>query len=84
MCIFFHGFVFEEDEKLVLLDYKTDGQITEEQLKKRYWRQFELYRIALEQITGKEVSEMYLWSFSLEKAVDMKYCLQESGTEGSD
>ncbi|MGN0292376.1 MAG: UvrD-helicase domain-containing protein [Lachnospiraceae bacterium] len=62
---------FEEDGKLILLDYKTDGKVTEEELRKRYARQFELYRIALEQITGKEVSEMYLWSFSLEMAVEM-------------
>ena len=62
---------FEEEEKLILLDYKTDGKVTEEELKKRYGRQFELYRTALEQITGKTVSEMYLWSFSLEKAVEM-------------
>lgn len=62
---------FEEEGKLVLLDYKTDGKVTEEELQNRYGRQFELYRAALEQITGKEVSESYLWSFSLEKAVEM-------------
>ena len=62
---------FEEDGKLILLDYKTDGHITETDLKKRYQRQFDLYKEALEQISGKKVEEMYLWSFSLGKAVDM-------------
>ena len=42
-----------------------------EDLKKRYQRQFDLYKEALEQISGKKVEEMYLWSFSLGKAVDM-------------
>lgn len=62
---------FEEDGKLVLLDYKTDGKVSEDDLRKRYQRQFELYHMALEQITGKAVSEMYLWSFSMGKALDM-------------
>lgn len=60
---------FEEDGQIVLLDYKTDSRITEEELKNRYQRRFDLYRIALEQISGKTVKEMYLWSFSLEKAI---------------
>lgn len=62
---------FEEDGQIILLDYKTDGRVTEEELRNRYHRQFDLYRTALEQISGKTVTEMYLWSFSLEKAIVM-------------
>lgn len=63
---------FEENGKMILLDYKTDSRVTEEELRNRYQHQFDLYRMALEQISGKKVTEMYLWSFSLEKAVDMQ------------
>ncbi|MDO5410692.1 MAG: helicase-exonuclease AddAB subunit AddA [Lachnospiraceae bacterium] len=62
---------FEEDGKIILLDYKTDSRVTEEELCSRYRRQFELYRTALEQISGKKVEEMYLWSFAFGKALSM-------------
>lgn len=62
---------FEEDGKLILLDYKTDhvkpGQ--EELLKKRYDTQMRYYRDTLEQLMGMEVTETYIYSFSLNKAI---------------
>ncbi len=62
---------FEEDNELVLLDYKTDyvGANGAEPLKKRYHTQFECYKQALEQITGKAVKEMILYSFAMDEAV---------------
>lgn len=64
---------FEEEGELILVDYKTDRGVTEEELIKRYERQFALYRISLEQITGKKVKESYLWSFSWRKAISMDF-----------
>ena len=60
---------FEEDGKLILLDYKTDSVLEgqEELLILRYKKQFELYKMALEQMTGKTVGEMILYSFGLGK-----------------
>lgn len=58
---------FEEDNELVLVDYKTDrikgreadaGNI----LRSRYAYQLESYQKALEQITGKKVKESYIYS----------------------
>ena len=62
---------FEEEGKLVLLDYKTDAvyEGQEEVLVMRYERQFELYKMALEQMTGEEVGEMILYSFGLGKEI---------------
>ena len=62
---------FEEEGELVLLDYKTDyvGAAGEELLRKRYYTQFECYKQALEQITGKKVKEMLLYSFALDRVV---------------
>ena len=56
---------FEEDGKLILLDYKTDRNVTAEMLRERYRTQLLLYRRALGMMEGREVSETLLWSFSL-------------------
>lgn len=62
---------FEEDGELVLLDYKTDyvGENGARLLVMRYHTQFEYYKQALEQMTGKRVKEMFLYSFALDTAI---------------
>ncbi|MCI5501500.1 MAG: helicase-exonuclease AddAB subunit AddA [Lachnospiraceae bacterium] len=62
---------FEEDGKLVLVDYKTDyiEKGKEDELVKRYESQLNYYARALESITGKEVSEKIIYSFGLGKCV---------------
>ena len=57
---------FEEDGKIVLLDYKTDKIESAEALRERYKIQLQYYKEALQNILGKEVSECILYSFSLE------------------
>ena len=56
---------FEEEDGLVLIDYKTDyvqeGKV--EEIKERYKVQIELYSKALENITGKKVKEKYIYLF---------------------
>lgn len=73
---------FEENRKLVLLDYKTDyveeGQ--EEMLLKRYGKQFALYKKALEQITGEKVGEMILYSFGLGKEILVDETVLDTGS----
>ncbi|MGN0637542.1 MAG: UvrD-helicase domain-containing protein [Huintestinicola sp.] len=61
--------LFEEDGRMILVDYKTDRYITPEQLKARYSMQLYLYAKALSLILGKPVSEAYLYSFELGAAV---------------
>ena len=56
---------FEEDGELVLVDYKTDYVTEAETLKARYQTQLRYYQRALEQMTGKRVKEVYLYSFRL-------------------
>lgn len=62
---------FVEGEELVLVDYKTDrikaGQ--EEILVQRYRTQMQYYKDTLEQLTGKQVKEVYLYSFALGKEI---------------
>ncbi|MGI1690467.1 helicase-exonuclease AddAB subunit AddA [Thermoanaerobacter uzonensis] len=56
---------FEEEDGLVLIDYKTDyvqeGKV--EEIKEKYRVQIELYSKALENITGKKVKEKYIYLF---------------------
>lgn len=58
---------YETEDGIVLMDYKTDSlQPGEEQkLIERYRMQMELYRKALEGMTGKKVLRCVLYSFSL-------------------
>ncbi len=63
--------VFEENEKLILVDYKSDKRCSEEALKERYKLQLELYKSAIELTTGKQVSEAYLYSFELKKEIKL-------------
>ena len=64
---------FEEDDGLVLIDYKTDavyrGQ--ENVLINRYRVQLEYYQKALERMLHRPVKEKYIYSFSLEKEIEI-------------
>lgn len=61
--------MFEEEDGIVLIDYKTDRVQRESELISRYDLQIKLYAAALEKIFGKRVKEAYLYSFCLGKAV---------------
>ena len=62
---------FIEEDGIVLIDYKTDraAEGDEESLVRRYQTQFDLYREALESLTGKAVKESFLYSLSLGRAI---------------
>lgn len=62
---------YETEEGIVLLDYKTDRVQTAEELVKRYSKQMELYRLAIERVYEKPVSHVYLYSFSLKEVIDV-------------
>lgn len=63
--IFVQGVIdvlFEEaDGSLVLLDYKTDRDTAPDKIRRRYAKQIELYREAVESILGKPVKESILF-----------------------
>ncbi|MGN0167013.1 MAG: helicase-exonuclease AddAB subunit AddA [Acetatifactor sp.] len=58
---------FEEEDGIVLLDYKTDSVSSMKELWNRYETQLDYYREALEKLTGKPVKERLLYSFHLEE-----------------
>ncbi|MCR5250469.1 MAG: helicase-exonuclease AddAB subunit AddA [Lachnospiraceae bacterium] len=62
---------WEEDDGLVLLDYKTDRVASPEELIGRYSLQLELYAQALEQIRGIGVKERLIYSFALDRFIEL-------------
>lgn len=64
--------VFEEENEFILVDYKSDRKVTEEQLQQRYYMQLKIYKSAMELTTGKKVSHAYLYSFELKKEIEIK------------
>lgn len=62
---------FYEGDGIVFADYKTDRVENEQQLADRYRAQLDHYQRALEQITGKQVKERYLYSFCLQREIQL-------------
>ena len=60
---------FEEDGKMVVVDYKTDHGVNEAELLDRHAQQLKIYVRALERCTEYEVKEALLYSFALNKTV---------------
>ena len=63
---------FEEDDEIVIVDYKTDHVEEEnavELLTMRYAEQLRLYARAVEQITGKRVKECIIYSVSVNREI---------------
>lgn len=61
--------LFEENGKLIIVDYKSDRGASSEKLKERYKIQLMLYKSAIELTMGTPVSELYLYSFELKKSI---------------
>ena len=60
---------FEEEDGVVILDYKTDRVHAAKELKERYQAQLDYYARAVAQTTGKTVKEKLIYSFSLGKTI---------------
>lgn len=60
---------FIENGKLVIVDYKTDRNVTEGELAERYKGQLNIYRQCLAEKLGTEVSECLLYSFTLGRTI---------------
>ena len=62
-------YYINQNDELILLDYKTDFVKTEEQLVERYRIQLEIYRRALEKSLGRKVDRTCIYSLYLQKAI---------------
>ena len=64
-------FITKED-KVILVDYKTDRLEEESLFIERYKVQLDLYKEAIEKTTGKEVEKVYIYSLYLGKEIEIK------------
>ncbi len=62
---------FEENGKLILIDYKTDRVRDEAELAERYRLQLEYYSEALSAARAMPVTEVYLYSFTLNRFIPL-------------
>ena len=72
--LFLQGIIdtaFEEGGEWVLVDYKTDRVKSGEDLIKRYKIQMDLYKEALQRLTGMPVKACYIYSFRLHDAISI-------------
>jgi len=60
---------FEEEDGLVVLDYKTDRVQNSQELVDKYHAQLDYYAKALEQMTQKKVKEKIIYSFTLREEI---------------
>ena len=60
---------FEEEEGLVVLDYKTDRVRNAQELVDKYHAQLDYYAQALEQLTEKKVKQKIIYSFTLQEEI---------------
>ena len=67
-------YYIDKDDKLVLLDYKTDyvENRDEVELVRKYKKQLELYENALEEALNKKVDRVYIYSVYLGKCIEVK------------
>ena len=64
-------YYIDKDDKLVLVDYKTDFVKKEEELVTKYKKQLEIYKRALQEALGKKVDRVCIYSIHLQKMIDM-------------
>ncbi len=62
---------FEEDGEIVIVDYKTDRGVTEEELRERHFEQLSIYAKAVERCTDYRVKAVYVYSLALKKEIKM-------------
>ena len=64
-------YAIKNDDTILLMDYKTDFIRPNEEniLIKRYSKQLEIYKMALEKALGKKVTEVYIYSLCLNKCI---------------
>ncbi|MFI3209650.1 MAG: helicase-exonuclease AddAB subunit AddA [Peptostreptococcaceae bacterium] len=62
---------FEENEEIVIVDYKTDKVYDIECIKENYKLQVELYKDSIESLTGKKVKEKYLYLFDKNELISL-------------
>jgi ATP-dependent helicase/nuclease subunit A len=64
--------VFEDDGKLIIIDFKTDRNKDENALLEAYSEQLKIYSKALQKILNRRVSQLYIYSFTIGKFIEVQ------------
>ena len=64
--------VLEYEDGSVILDYKTDRISDPQKLAEHYATQLRLYRYAMAKVLQKPVKGIYLYSFYLDKLIEVE------------
>lgn len=64
-------FYIDQNGKVILVDFKTDKLDSEELFIKRYHKQLEIYKEAIEKLMGCLVEHTYIYSFHLDKEIEI-------------
>ncbi|MBO5105638.1 MAG: helicase-exonuclease AddAB subunit AddA [Clostridia bacterium] len=64
--------MFEEDDHIVIIDFKTDRTTDENFLLNHYSEQLKTYSVAAEKMFGKPVRECYIYSLYMSKTIKVK------------
>ena len=62
---------YENEDGLVLVDYKTDHLDSKDEFIKKYKPQLDYYKKALASLTGKNVVKVLIYSFHLDNAIEI-------------
>ena len=65
-------YYINQQDELVLVDYKTDYVTTEQELIQKYQVQLQIYKQALESSYGRKVDKVYIYSTHLNKPIEIK------------
>ena len=64
-------YYINQNDELILVDYKTDYVNEGIELIEKYTKQLELYKKALEEALNKKVTRIYIYSTCLDKALEL-------------
>ena len=65
-------YIVTEDNRHIIIDYKTDRVESKEELIDRYKYQLLIYKRAIEKIKSVELENMYIYSFYLDELIKLE------------
>ncbi len=64
-------YYINQNDEVILVDYKSDYVKTEMELIEKYKKQLEIYKVALEESLNKKVSKVYIYSTFLDRIIEI-------------
>ena len=65
-------YYINKNNNVILVDFKTDRIKDEKEYIKKYKIQLDIYKEAIEKITNLKVEKVYIYSFELNKEIEVK------------